>query len=70
MDGESVIADILSVENAKGESPVAIHLFQAYPKSDKLEFIIQKSVELGVHTITPFESIKDTRHYCNKFLIF
>ncbi len=38
------------------ESPVAIDLYMAYPKSDKLETIIQKSAELGVRKIIPFES--------------
>lgn len=33
-----------------------ITLFMAYPKSDKLEMIIQKAVELGVSKIVPFES--------------
>ena len=56
MDGERVRAEILSRDVANTESPVAIHLYQAYPKSDKLEFIIQKAVELGVSTVTPFES--------------
>lgn len=56
LDGTRVTATVLSeIENA-GESPVEVHLFQAYPKSDKLEFIIQKAVELGACAITPFES--------------
>ena len=38
------------------EPPVKIHLYQALPKGDKLDFIIQKSVECGVYDITPFES--------------
>ena len=56
LDGTRVTASVLSkIENA-GESPIEVHLFQAYPKSDKLELIIQKAVELGVSAITPFES--------------
>ncbi len=56
LDGETVTARILSSEDAENESPVYVHLFQAYPKSDKLEWIIQKAVELGACEITPFES--------------
>lgn len=33
--------------------PVKIHLFQGLPKSDKLELIIQKAVELGAASVTP-----------------
>ena len=35
------------------ELPVKIYLFQGLPKSDKMEFIIQKAVELGVYEIIP-----------------
>lgn len=35
--------------------PLDIHLFQGLPKSDKLELIIQKAVELGATEITPVE---------------
>lgn len=35
------------------ELPTYIHLYQGLPKKDKLEWIIQKSVELGVGGITP-----------------
>ena len=38
------------------ESPVEITLFMAFPKGDKLETVIQKSVELGASRIIPFES--------------
>ena len=37
------------------ESPCEIWLFQGLPKADKLESIIQKSVELGVLTIVPVQ---------------
>ena len=56
LDGETVVARIEESTSSKTESPVEIHLFQAYPKADKLETIIQKSVERGVYEITPFES--------------
>ena len=39
-----VKAQILSKQLSQTESPVRIHLYQALPKGDKLDFIIQKSV--------------------------
>lgn len=38
------------------ESPLNIHLGQVISRGDKMEFTIQKSVELGVSTITPLLS--------------
>ena len=35
------------------ELPSKIYLFQGLPKSDKMEFIVQKAVELGVYEIIP-----------------
>ncbi|MDE6909439.1 MAG: 16S rRNA (uracil(1498)-N(3))-methyltransferase [Lachnospiraceae bacterium] len=35
------------------ELPSKVYLFQGLPKGDKMEFIIQKMVELGVHEIIP-----------------
>jgi 16S rRNA (uracil1498-N3)-methyltransferase len=35
--------------------PIKIYLFQGMPKSDKLETVIQKAVELGVSTVVPVE---------------
>lgn len=34
-------------------SPIQVDIFQGLPKSDKMELIIQKSVELGVNKIIP-----------------
>ncbi len=48
--------EILETKDGKNESPVDITLFMAYPKADKLEFVIQKAVELGAGKIIPFES--------------
>lgn len=37
------------------ESNVKVTIMQGLPKADKMELIIQKSVELGVYDITPIE---------------
>lgn len=38
------------------ELPIRVHLYQALPKGEKLDFIVQKAVECGAFDITPFES--------------
>lgn len=50
---------IVKTENSvldNRESPLNIHLGQVISRGDKMEFTIQKSVELGVNTITPLLS--------------
>lgn len=56
LDGETVLAEVKEERDGEGEMPVSVHLFQAFPKGDKLELIIQKAVELGASSVTPFES--------------
>ncbi len=47
---EQIFLNIL--EPCRGtELPVKVTLFQGLPKSDKMELVIQKSVELGVSEI-------------------
>ena len=53
---DECVCEILSSCESTSESPVEITLFQAYPKGDKLEIVIQKAVELGASAIIPFES--------------
>lgn len=53
---DCVIARICGAWRAETEPPYRIHLYQGLPKGDKLDAIIQKSVECGVYDITPFES--------------
>lgn len=50
---DEVLADVLEVWKSEKELENRIILFQGLPKSDKMEFIIQKSVELGVSEIVP-----------------
>lgn len=52
---ESIRTKVLEKIELKNNSTI-IKLYQGMPKSDKFEFIIQKSVELGVDEIIPFES--------------
>ena len=39
--------------DANTESPIEVVLAQCLPKADKMDFIVQKAVELGVNTIYP-----------------
>ena len=48
-----VLADILEQDEEGTELPCKIYLFQGLPKSDKMELIIQKAVELGVYEVIP-----------------
>ena len=50
---ESVVLDILERKDSAAEPKTEVILYQALPKFDKLEYIIQKSVELGVTKIVP-----------------
>ena len=55
IDNDEIVAPIIEEDYQNTELPLQIHLFQGLPKSDKMELIIQKAVELGVYSITPIE---------------
>ncbi len=55
LEEQSVFAKIVEENYQNTELPLEIFLFQGLPKGDKMEFIIQKTVELGVDTIVPTE---------------
>ena len=56
IDDKEVIARIRSQKSSDTEPPYHISLFQALPKGDKLDSIIQKSVECGASDIYLFQS--------------
>ena len=56
VEKKQIIAKIESSELDDRESLLAIHLGQVISRGDRMEFTIQKSVELGVKTITPLWS--------------
>lgn len=53
---QDVLCTAIGVAEEKGVPETKITLFQALLKSDKMEFVIQKAVELGVHEVVPFFS--------------
>ncbi len=53
LKADRVLASVVSSERTATEPPVLVTLFQGIPKWDKMDFIVQKSVELGVSRIVP-----------------
>jgi 16S rRNA (uracil1498-N3)-methyltransferase len=53
MDKEHVDVKTGAFRDAEREAPVAVGLVQGLPEADKMDWIIQKSVELGVAWIQP-----------------
>ena len=53
---DRVLAKVVSTRPSDTEPPVRVTLYQALPKGDKLDTVIQKAVECGVCRIVPFES--------------
>lgn len=53
---DAVTARILEEQATESELPVSITLFQSLPKSDKMEFVIQKAIELGVSRVVPMRT--------------
>ncbi len=50
---EEVICELRFIKEDALELPAKVFLFQGLPKADKMELIVQKSVELGVYEIIP-----------------
>lgn len=53
---EEVVADIEDINGHTRELPVKVTLFQALPKGDKMETVIQKMIELGAYEIVPMST--------------
>lgn len=51
---KGAVLDIFKELDAETELPSRIVLFQGLPKGDKMEWIVQKAVELGAYSIVPF----------------
>lgn len=55
-DKEACVFSLLEKTSNEAEPSVYLRLFQAMPKGDKMEFIVQKAVECGASEIIPFFS--------------
>ncbi len=53
LTNEAVFVKIEDMQGTASELPVEIWLFQGFPKGDKMDTIIQKTVELGVAKVVP-----------------
>lgn len=53
LDGDAVTLRVLSRSPSVAEPSTAVTLYQGLPKSEKMEFIIQKAVEIGITRIVP-----------------
>ena len=56
--GQRVLLSVLEENRDTRELPVKISLYQGLPKSDKMELIIQKAVELGATRVIPVETAR------------
>jgi len=55
-DGKKLICRVHGSRASAGETKQRITLFMALPKGDKMDFIVQKAVELGADRIVPYIS--------------
>ncbi len=54
--GETVSGTVKEKRTASSESPLSLSLFQGLAKGDRMDWAVQKAVELGVGEIIPFTS--------------
>jgi 16S rRNA (uracil1498-N3)-methyltransferase len=55
-DARAASVKIGSPAQACTESPLPLSLAQALPSGDKMDWVVEKAIELGVHTIAPLMS--------------
>lgn len=53
LEEDAIVCELRFVKEDALELPSKVYLFQGLPKSDKMELIIQKAVELGVYEVVP-----------------
>lgn len=50
---KEIAVDIVSSRKVETDSPLRITLMQGLPKGDKMDYIVEKATEIGVHAIVP-----------------
>lgn len=57
--GEDALVQVLTDEQSEGrESPLEITLYQAIPKGDRWEWLLEKACEAGVSSIVPLQTAR------------
>lgn len=62
---DSVLTKITGSVPNRTEPPINLTLFQGLPKADKMEYIIQKCIELGVKRIVPVMTARTVVKFSN-----
>ena len=58
MGDKEIWLDVLQRQDSKTEPKVAVSVYMALPKADKLEHVIQKATELGAYEIVTFPTAR------------
>lgn len=53
VNSNQVVCRILEVRQTQNEPSLKVFLLQGLPKADKMELVVQKTTELGIHMIIP-----------------
>ena len=53
LNSKKIVVNVQNSKQVHTESKININLFQSLPKSSKMDYIVQKTTELGVKSITP-----------------
>ena len=59
---DRVVAKVESTQHSDTEPTTKITLFQSMPKADKMEFVLQKGIEVGISSFQPFFSERSLIH--------
>ncbi len=55
INDKHILCDIISSEKSNTEANIEVTIFQGIPKASKMDYIIQKTTELGIVNIIPCE---------------
>lgn len=59
IDSHKVVGKIIQRQSISQEPPIRLRLFQGLAKGEKMDWVVQKAVELGAQEVIPF-----TSRYC------
>ncbi len=63
LEDKNILLSLQETLAEERESPVRVYLAQGLPKSDKMDLIVQKAVELGASAVIPLETAQCVVQY-------